>query len=135
MKYNKKIVRTICIAIKEHQGRVGACKIAGISFKTFREWIKTKPTFEKVILEAEDENKNDTKTLATQSIISKFSESWQSAAWWLERNFPNEFAKMEKRELSGNKDSPVMIGKAEYDLSELSVEELEILYKLQDKNQ
>jgi len=92
MKYSKEVVRKICDGIINNQGRVNACKSAGISYETFTVWMETKPEFSEHVKKAEGQFKQNSKQLAILSIIKAMPNQWQSAAWWLERNFPEEFS-------------------------------------------
>lgn len=132
-KYTKKLVEGICQDLKNHVGRTDAAKNAGISYKTFRDWYNNKPRFKEAIEEAEEEYRLSTKTMAKQSIVTFFSQSWQAAAWWLERNFPDEFGKRDKvyQEVTGKDGGPIQ--QTTYNLSELSKEEIRELRRKMKK--
>lgn len=41
------------------------------------------------------------------------NDHWQAAAWWLERRIPNEFARKERLEITGEDGAPIQIGYVE----------------------
>lgn len=101
MKYDEDIVESIIASIKNGEGRVGACKKAGISYQTFCRWYNdemvhedfTIGEFREQIKRAEDEFTEGIKQMAIMSIVRKFPENWQAAAWWLERKHKAEFGR------------------------------------------
>ena len=97
MKYNEKNVEKFCNALKEGTGRVRACKAVKIHYCTFIEWME-KPEFAKLVEKAESTGNDLIKDLCKRKIIE--DKSWQSGAWWLERNYPEEFKL--KSELGGD---------------------------------
>lgn len=101
MKYGKEITEKICESIKKLSGRVGACEAAGISFETFTQWMK-KSEFSDAIKKAEVEMQLKGKQIAIQSIFKAMQAGqWTAGAWWLERNYPEDFVIKQKIEHSG----------------------------------
>lgn len=94
MKYTPHTVGKLTDALANGEGRVRACKIAGISYQTFLDWLNGKPEFLEDIKKAEDQGNDRIKDLQKRKIIE--DKSWQSGAWWLERNFPDEFGRRER---------------------------------------
>lgn len=76
-----------------------ACSVAGVSYKTFREWIKRGRSadpadaeyraFRSAVkrAEAEGERKH------LKCITDEAAQTWQAAAWFLERKYPKRWAK------------------------------------------
>jgi len=64
----------------------------GISYQTFNEWRKEKSEFSDAIKKAEVECKAGRIAV----IFKAAEEKWQAAAWWLERRYPQEFAKIDR---------------------------------------
>lgn len=95
-KYNKDVVLHLLTALAEGQGRVRACKMAGIAYDTFIEWIYGKPEFAEAVKKAEAVGNDKIADICKRRIIE--DGSWQSAAWWLERNFPDQYALRSKME-------------------------------------
>lgn len=129
-KYTKKLVKQFIEEIKEKRGRVRACRNVGISYQTFTEWTnpkhpRYKAEFTELLKKTEEEVVNENKDYAIAAIFSKMKDHWQAAAWWLERNFPEEFR---NRQEITQKTEP------EIDLSQYTDEEKELLAKLYDKH-
>lgn len=89
MKYNKHIISKIEAALQDGQGRVRACKIANIHYSTFLDWLENKPEFSELVKKAEDCGNDKIKDICKRRIIE--DKNWQSAAWWLERNYPDHY--------------------------------------------
>src|SRR5215475_4146951 len=91
-----------------------ACKYAGISYQTLRNWLVSgevatrgplREVYEAVAL-AEGE--------AVLGWLAKIDEAaangqWQAAAWKLERRYPQAFARVERHELSGEGGGPLTL--------------------------
>ena len=101
MKYGKEMVKKITQALCDGQGRVRACKIAGIHYDTFREWMRSKPKFSEAVKKAEDTGNDKIKDICKRRIIE--DKSWQSAAWWLERTDPANFGQRNNLNISAEK--------------------------------
>lgn len=94
MKYCPELVKQITDDIKEHTGRVNAAKRAGICYDTFCTWMKEKPEFSEAVKEAEEEAKGGMKDKAILTIAKAMDNGlWTAAAWWLERNYPDQYGK------------------------------------------
>jgi DNA-binding XRE family transcriptional regulator len=89
MKYNKAIVQKITTALENGIGKTYAAEAAGISFQTFCNWEKGKVEFFEAVKKAMDIGMQVNLDRCEQRIIN--DKSWQSAAWWLERNYPERF--------------------------------------------
>lgn len=112
---------TMGMTIKE------ACIFAEIDESTFYNWRKNyseDPQFKdffKSLKKAEVQGK-------MKHIQKIFEEqSWQASAWWLERKFPEEFARREKVQLSGDEKNPVVVKEIKEALSKLEL-------NMEDKN-
>ena len=91
MKYSKETTAEICQYIEAGNSNKDAAALVGITETTFYEWVK-KPEFSKSIKKAELRCK-----ARNIAIIQKAaSTTWQAAAWWLERKYANEYARIEK---------------------------------------
>jgi hypothetical protein len=90
MKYDKEHTEKIIEALQNGEGRVRACKAAGISYETFTVWME-KPELSELVKKAEETGEDKIKDLAKRGIIEKFQEHWQAGAWWLERNYPDQY--------------------------------------------
>jgi transposase-like protein len=103
MKYNKETREKFISAIEQGAGRVRACKVAGINYQTFLNWISDERKIEFVedLKKAEEQGKLTLKEAAVESVTKAFKKHWQSAAWWLERVYPDEFKNKQQKEHSG----------------------------------
>lgn len=102
MKYDKDTVKKIIDALADGQGRVRACKIAGISYQTFVNWMSEKIEFIEAVKKAEETGNDKIKDICQRRIIE--DKSWQSAAWWLERNYPDVYSLKQRHDItSGGK--------------------------------
>ena len=101
MKYGKERVKKITQALCDGQGRVRACKIAGIHYDTFMEWMRSKPEFSEAVKKAEATGNDKIKDICQRRIIE--DKSWQSAAWWLERTDPANFGQRNNLNISAEK--------------------------------
>jgi hypothetical protein len=97
MKYTREIIENLCNYLKEtgNAGRVEACKGAGISYFTFKNWLDDprKIEFSKSIKKAEAQSREGLRGKAISCIATAMENQWQAAAWWLERNYKDEFGK------------------------------------------
>jgi len=93
MKYTKDTVARIVETLESGDGRVAACKNAGIHYSTFLDWLENKAEFSESVKKAEEIGGDRIKDAQIQKILT--NDSWQSAAWWLERRYPEQFAKRE----------------------------------------
>lgn len=93
MKYDEDHVNLIISSLENGDGRVRACQVAQIDYQTFLNWMNdpAKIEFLEQVKRAELGGADRIKDLAKRAIISKFAEQWTAAAWWLERNFPEEY--------------------------------------------
>jgi hypothetical protein len=91
MKYDKHHIDKIIKSLEDGDGRVRACKNAGIDYQTFLNWLndKDKLDFFEAVKKAEDYGNDKIKDICKRKIIE--DKSWQSGAWWLERNYPDEY--------------------------------------------
>ena len=89
LKYDKFHIDLFINALSEGVGRVAACKTADIGYQTFLDWMEAKPEFSEMVKKAEIQGSDRNKDICKIRILE--DKSWQSAAWWLERNYPEEF--------------------------------------------
>ena len=85
----------VCQAIQLGATYVHACNYAGISYETFRRWMRENVAFHDAIKEAEGK--------ATVGWLAKIEKAasdgnWTAAAWKLERRYPNDYGRRDGRE-------------------------------------
>lgn len=100
MKYGKEIVDKITQALCDGQGRVRACKLAGIHYDTFMVWMRSKPEFAEAVKKAEATGNDKIKDICQRRIIE--DKSWQSAAWWLERNYQDQYSLKQRHDITSD---------------------------------
>ena len=100
MKFDKEHINIIIQALENGDGRVRACKAANISYQTFLDWMTNKIEFSEQIKKAERYGYDKIKDLQIRKIVE--SKAWQSAAWWLERNYPDQYRNRSEIEHSGH---------------------------------
>jgi hypothetical protein len=85
----------LCHAIELGATYVHACNFAGISYETFRRWMRESPAFHDAIKEAEGKA-----TVGWLARIEKAASegNWTAAAWKLERRYPNDYGRRDGRE-------------------------------------
>ena len=105
MKYNKSTVNKIIAALADGQGRVAAAKGANISFETFCQWMGKYSEFSDKVKKAEEIGYKKIHDVCQRRIIE--DQSWQSAAWWLERTDPANFGP--HNNLNVNAEMPLIV--------------------------
>lgn len=101
MKYTEDTIKKIEESLQKGDGRVRAVNQAGIDYATFMRWMhdERKAKFANRIKKAEDAGNDKIKDICKRRIIE--NETWQSAAWWLERNYPDEYRNKQEHEHKG----------------------------------
>lgn len=100
-KYTPEKVKEICKTLETGMSNRDACILNDITEETFYTWIETHPEFSEAVKKAHSKNKQRSVLL-----IQKAAEqTWQAAAWWLERKYKDEYAKRE--EITGKEGNPL----------------------------
>lgn len=105
--------KTLIDAIKAGNHIVRACHFAGIDASTFYKWKKKAETsksgeyfdFVKEIEEAESQSQ----VRMVAQWQAQIPNDWRAAREFLARRFPDEWSSLEKREISGNSENPIVI--------------------------
>ena len=87
MKYSPEIITEICRYLEQGMSQKDAAILSDINADTFYEWMK-KPDFSDNIKKAEMKCKQRNVAIIQKAAIN----TWQAAAWWLERKLSDEFA-------------------------------------------
>jgi hypothetical protein len=82
----------ICALIQEGKCNSAACKIEGVDYSGFRAHVRRKPWWQKRYLHADQVRDEYLKDLYLGIVSHHAKESWQAAAWILERKWPALFA-------------------------------------------
>jgi len=96
----------------------GACLRAGLSEDTFERWRTADADFAAALKAAQA--KCRARMVATIQTAARKG-VWTAAAWWLERNFPDEYALRNRMEHTGEGGGPV---KVEHDFAHISNREI-----------
>jgi transposase len=90
-----------------------ACAAAGINKDTYFHWLKLSESgrSEFKAFQAAVEQANATAVIKNVRTISRAAQggAWQAAAWWLERRFPDEWARTERHEMTGANGGPITV--------------------------
>ncbi len=100
------VQRDICTQIMTGQNFNTACELAGISVKTAESWMRRgKGTSERSqeeiyvgFVAAIKSAKVRAKAYHVTQIVSAGKKHWTASAWWLERNYPEEYGRHVKIE-------------------------------------
>lgn len=92
----------ICKSLSLGNFRVAACKFAGVSYRSFKDWLedgKDDPSsragiFRRAVMEAEI----NAETYAVGSIIAAGKKDAKHFQWWLSHRFPERWADKDRRE-------------------------------------
>jgi len=102
-KYCPEIVEEITNNLRLGLGRVDCVDLSGICYDTFLEWIAKYPEFAEAIKKAEKQCKQRCLAIIQKAAI----ETWQAAAWLLERKYKDEFSL--RQENTGANGEPMKI--------------------------
>lgn len=104
-KLTPEVLKTICDGIEEGLPQKYAAARAGVGESTFYHWLKlgreAKSGKYREFLESIKLAEAECIRVNTMFIQVAAKDSWQAAAWLLERRFPKDYARTEKLEHSG----------------------------------
>lgn len=103
-KYTPERVQKITQAIALGATQRLACLYAGVGHTAFHEWMERKPEFAEAVKEAEGRG-----AIGWLAKIEKAAndDTWQAAAWKLERRYPQEYGK-QVQEVQGKDGAPLL---------------------------
>lgn len=105
----------VCQAIRSGNTARTSVAFAGIPEKTFYYWLERGREGGKdndryvQFMQAVEKARADAVVRNVDIIQQKARETWQAAAWWLERRHPQDWARTEKTQLTGADGSSVEI--------------------------
>jgi transposase len=103
-KLTEETTRKVAEALRAGNTRGASCRYAGISEDSFARYLKN-AEFAEAIQKAEADAE-----VRNVAIIQKAaSDTWQAAAWWLERRRHQDWARKEKLEHSGTDGKDIKI--------------------------
>jgi len=113
LKLTPKVQEAICKAILAGNFNQIAASDAGVGESTFYRWLQEGEAAQSGIKrEFWEAVKKAEATAETQyvSLMEKAAkQSWQAAAWWLERKHNDRWGRREKQELTGSEGGPIQI--------------------------
>lgn len=90
-------------SLLDNQSIINSCRNANISYETYKKWVRDKVKFKKEMSKIQEEVRQNGRTTAIKAIFKAMSgNQWQAGAWWLERNFVQEFGKLERQDININ---------------------------------
>jgi hypothetical protein len=87
--------RRMVALIREGNTNSAACRIEGITYSIWRSHIQRNPHWQAEVAEAE-RIRDDWRDHALEMVKSAMPKNWQAAMTYLERKYPNEFARGDK---------------------------------------
>lgn len=106
-KLTSELIERLGNALKEGNYIETACDYVNISRSTFYGWLKEaeEPDANPLLLELTDTVRLSRAEAEMRNVLriqKAANESWQAAAWWLERSQPKKWSKQTNVELSGS---------------------------------
>lgn len=102
-KLTPEITEKICDALRAGNTQKAACQYVGISERTFFNWINRGEADEEPYLQFVQDIKSaeGAAIVGFVSVIAKAASNgqWQAAAWYLERKYPDEWGKVDRKEI------------------------------------
>jgi hypothetical protein len=86
----------LCSVLAAGGTRRACCAHVGIDSAQFYRWLERAAAFRSAVEKAEA----DAELRYTAIIATAASESWQAAAWWLERRRPDDYGRRDRIELN-----------------------------------
>jgi hypothetical protein len=102
------IREAVVTVLRAGNTRKAAAAYAGVDETTFYRWVDRDATFASAVRKAEADAQ-----VRNVALIQRAAEStWQAAAWWLERRFPEDFALRHTIDANVTLDLPGMLRQA-----------------------
>lgn len=97
-KLNEETINDLTLCISQGMTNKDACTVAGIATSTFYGWINDPSNeLEKELADRVERARVVRKMQLLQTIFDAAENGcWQAAAWYLERRYPEEFAKPDR---------------------------------------
>lgn len=131
IKLNKEVCDNICENLRRGNYITTACRASGITTNTYYRWKKRGEKGEepfKTFLERTDKAESEGELACMEVIYNSATEqgNWLSAAWILERKYPQRFGKREQMALQTDNDFKLEISTAKSPY-EMGLEEKKLL--------
>jgi hypothetical protein len=104
-KFNEEIREEILSYLKLGFTIKDTCEAVNISTETFFQWKKQGKTDKNNGIKSDFSDfsdsiktaKHSVKKFMLSKIVQAAKENWNAAAWWVERNFPEDYSKLKRR--------------------------------------
>ena len=111
-KLNSRVQNTIVKCLKDGNTRNDSALYAGISHTTFYNWLERGRQGEEPFLAfLEAVEKAEAQAVVSKVAIIKEAaeETWQAAAWWLERKRPDDWGRRQRMDIGTSQEQPMKI--------------------------
>lgn len=113
-KLTKQLIENLAVAIQNGNYVETACDYVGISTTTLYRWLQeSEQNGAKPLLRELSDTVRSSRAQAEMRNVLRIQkaaeDSWQAAAWWLERSQPKKWSKQTNVELSGVNGSPINV--------------------------
>lgn len=112
-KLTPQVQKRICDLLAAGNTRRAAAECAGITDRTLYAWLqrgevaKSGPFLQ--FLRAVEKAEAEAEAVSVLTIRQAARESWQAAAWWLERRRPHDWGRIERHEHTGAEGTPIQV--------------------------
>jgi hypothetical protein len=93
-------VAGVLAGIKLGQSRTQAGRAAGVTHQTIARWAERVPSFAAQLDQAEAEGQQLLLKIVVAAAAKNLPNTWQAAAWLLERRWPNDFGQKSRLDVS-----------------------------------
>lgn len=91
-------IAAILKALRAGNTRAASARFAEIHRDTLHDWMQTDPSFSDAVEKAEA----DAEVRFVTRIATAAEETWQAAAWWLERRRPDDYRQQQTQHIQGS---------------------------------
>lgn len=111
-RFNAEVLEVICKGVKLGLSYERAAENAGVSRSVLHRWIAADNAGKaqyRGVCDALAKARAEGETRLLARVIKAGEEDWRAAAWILERRHPENYARMERREITGRDGGPVQM--------------------------
>lgn len=111
-RFNAQVLEIVCKGVKLGLSYERAAENAGVSRSVLHRWIAADNAGKvqyRGVCDALAKARAEGETRLLARVIKAGEEDWRAAAWILERRHPDQYARVERRELTGPDGSPVQL--------------------------
>jgi hypothetical protein len=93
-------IEAICEVLRRGVARRPAAEAAGVAYSTMRKWADDDPAIAARFEQAESEAQVRLLDMVRRTALTAGPNTWQAAAWILERRWPEHYGRKERLEIS-----------------------------------